>query len=230
MKKITNKKANKFEKILCKVVSITMIIMLIIPFFQVTFADESTDYDFWKAAFAWWNKQDSTESYITGSMLTQIANIVEVVGTGVIAIATVILGIRYLLGSAGQKADCKDNLITLFVASIFFFGWTHIRDLFITGASWNGIGANGVDKGWSFRGFESGDLKVTLGTLLSIITTIGKAVALIATVYIGIKFVFAGAEGKSEIKQKGIMYIIGIMLVFATLNVLTFVSNIANDL
>ena len=85
MKKITSKKANKFEKILCKVVSITMIIMLIIPFFQVTFADESTDYDFWKAAFAWWNKQDSTESYITGSMLTQIANIVEVVGTGVIA-------------------------------------------------------------------------------------------------------------------------------------------------
>jgi len=231
MKKTNLEKSRIINKALMKIISITMIIMMIVPFFQVTFADQNTDYDFWQVAFGWWNEQTETKTYINGNMLEQIANIVEVLGTGVIAIATVVLGIRYILGSAGQKADCKDNLITLFIASIFFFGWTHIRDLFIKGASWSGAGtAEGVNKGWSLVGFQSGDLKVVLGTVLSIVTTIGKAVALVATVYIGIKFVFAGAEGKSELKQKGVMYVIGIMLVFATLNVLTFVSNIAMDL
>ena len=229
MKKMNIKKTDKFNKILCRIVSITMILMMIVPFFQVTFAD--TNYNFWEKAFGWWSSQKEATGYVDGNMLQQIADIVEVVGTGVIAIATVVLGIRYVLGSAGQKADCKDNLITLFVASIFFFGWTHIRDLFIKGASWSGAGTSGSVTGdWYLVGFQSGDLKVVLGTVLSIVTTIGKAVALVATVYIGIKFVMSGAEGKSELKQKGIMYIIGVILIFATLNVLTFVSKIAVEI
>ena len=163
MKKMNIKKTDKFNKILCRIVSITMILMMIVPFFQVTFAD--TNYNFWEKAFGWWSSQKEATGYVDGNMLQQIADIVEVVGTGVIAIATVVLGIRYVLG-----------------------------------------------------------------TVLSIVTTIGKAVALVATVYIGIKFVMSGAEGKSELKQKGIMYIIGVILIFATLNVLTFVSKIAVEI
>ena len=73
-------------------------------------------------------------------------------------------------------------------------------------------------------------LAIFFGTIFGIVLTIAKIIALIATVYIGFKFVFSGADGKSQLKEKGIMYIIGIILIFATINVLSFVSDVATGL
>ena len=45
----------------------------------------------------------------------------------------------------------------------------------------------------------------------------------------GVKYIFSGAEGKAKLKEKGIMYIVGIILIFTTLNILTFISESINN-
>lgn len=230
MRRLNQNKSSKINRILSKIISITMIVMMLMSMITTTWA-ASNDYDFWDAGRDWF-KDGETNVYLDGNVLSQIARIVEVVGTGVISIATVVLGIRYVLGSATQKADVKDSMITLFVACIFFFGWSNLRTILIKGVTFSGVGVaqGGINGDSSVIGLNQPTLEASFGTIFGIVLTIAKIIALIATVYIGFKFVFSGADGKSQLKEKGIMYIIGIILIFATINVLSFVSDVATGL
>ena len=67
------------------------------------------------------------------------------------------------------------------------------------------------------------------GVLISIVILVAKFVAVIATVYMGVKYIFSGPEVKAKLKEKSIMYIIGIILIFTTLNVLSFISSSINN-
>ena len=78
--------------------------------------------------------------------------------------------------------------------------------------------------------FDPTSLEATLGNIFGIILTVAKAVALVAIVYIGFKYVFSGAEGKSKLKEKGILYVIGVILIFSTFNIITFISRAVNQL
>ncbi len=218
----------KFRNIV-KGFNIFVLVMILLSSAQMVFATESNDYNFWNVASSWY-QQGETNTYLDDSVLSQIATIIEIVGTGVIAIATVVLGIRYILGSATQRADVKDNMITLLVACLFFFGWSNLREILISGVTFTGNGVSKVDGTSKFNIFDPTSLSATLGNVFGIVLNVGKAVALIATVYIGIKYVFSGAEGKSQLKEKGIMYIIGIILIFSTLNIVTFISKAVNQL
>ncbi len=209
--------------------NIFLLVMILLSTAQTVFAGTTNDYDFWNVAGTWF-QQGQTNTYLDESVLSQIANIVEIVGTGVIAIATVVLGIRYILGSATQRADVKDNMITLLVACLFFFGWSNLRGILISGVTFSGNGVSNISGNAKFNIFDPTSLAKTLGNVFGIVLNIGKAVALIATVYIGFKYVFSGAEGKSQLKEKGIMYIIGIILIFSTFNIITLVSKAVNQL
>lgn len=222
------KKNIKFKNII-NGFNIFILVMILLSSAQMVFAAGNNDYNFWDVASNWY-QQGETNTYLDDSVLSQIANIIEIVGTGVIAIATVVLGIRYILGSATQRADVKDNMITLLVACLFFFGWSNLREILISGVTFTGNGVSKVDGTSKFNIFDPTSLSVTLGNVFGIVLNVGKAVALIATVYIGIKYVFSGAEGKSQLKEKGIMYIIGIILIFSTLNIVTFISKAVNQL
>lgn len=187
----------------------------------------SGDYDFWEAGATWWKQQEGDIIGIDDGVLSQLARIVEIVGTGVIAIATVTLGIKYLLGTPQAKSDVKESLITLLVACIFFFGWTSIRDAMITGINFGDSGAaTGVGSGSQFFLFgDSGDLQTAMSTIFTIVAFIGRCVAIGVTVFMGVKFIYSGAEEKAKVKQKGVMYIIGIILILLTSQMLTFISN-----
>ncbi len=208
--------------------NIFLLVMILISSANMVFA-ANNDYNFWNVAGDWY-KQGETNTYLDDSVLSQIANIIEIVGTGVIAIATVVLGIRYILGSATQRADVKDNMITLLVACLFFFGWSNLRNILISGVTFTDNGVSNVDGTSKFNIFDPTSLSATLGNIFGIVLNVGKAVALIATVYIGFKYVLSGAEGKSQLKEKGIMYIIGIILIFSTFNIITFISKAVNQL
>lgn len=183
------------------------------------------------SAAEWWNGQDGNVSGLDGGVIGELATIVEVIGTGVIAIATVVLGIKYMLGSAQDKTDVKENLITLLVACIFFFGWTNIRNILITGASFGSAGEV-VIHGTS--GFLLIDNSVTQGedavinamsTIFSVVLFIGKVVILGVTVYMGVKLIYGGAEQKAKMKERGIMYVMGIIMILLTTQLLTFLNN-----
>lgn len=224
-------KMKKMTKKIRRILNILTLALILVSSMQVVMAEDTTsnDYDFWSKGTEWFSK-GSTNTYLDSSVLSQIANIIEIVGTGVIAIATVVLGIRYIIGSATQRADVKDNLITLLVACLFFFGWSNLREILISGVTFSGVGVTKVDGTSKFNLIDPSSLANTLGNVFGIVLTVGKAVALVAIVYIGIKYVFSGAEGKSKLKEQGIYYIIGVILVFSTLNILTFISKAVNEL
>ena len=84
----------------------------------------------WQQATKWFkgvNKDDNSSQAV--EIINEFVDMVNVIGTTVIVIATIILGIKYIFGSVDSKADVKESLITLFVACIFFFGWTAIKNV-----------------------------------------------------------------------------------------------------
>lgn len=188
---------------------------------------------FWDQAANWYSN-GSTNSYLDTNVVSELANIVEIIGTGVIAIATVVLGIKYVLGSVTDKASVKENLITLLVACFFFFGWSNIRDIVIKNVDYNQTtgnlavsGISGKTQLFIFNGTNS--LETAFASVFSIVILVAKFVAVIATVYMGVKYIFSGPEVKAKLKEKSIMYIIGIILIFTTLNVLSFISSSINN-
>lgn len=217
----------KKNKIFRKIIQMTFVLFVIASAISTTQAA-----DFWNQASKWYSG-GSTNTYLDSSVIGEISDMVEVIGTGVIAIATVVLGIKYVLGSVTEKADVKESMITLLVACIFFFGWSNLRNILITDINVDPntgaiTGISGKTQLFIFSG-QSQSLETALAQVFSIVILIAKVIAVIATVYMGVKYIFSGSEGKAKLKEKGVMYIIGIVLIFTTLNVLTFVSNSINQ-
>lgn len=210
------------------ILKITMTLLLILMISKIGFVYAADD--FWTQASNWYSG-GSTSTYLDSNVISSIANMVEVVGTGVIAIATVVLGIKYMLGSVTEKADVKENMITLLVACIFFFGWSNLRQILINGVTYDSNGAvSGISGQSTLFIFQGGTtLQTAFANIFSLVLIIAKIIAVVCTVYMGVKYIFSGADGKAKLKQKGIMYIIGIILIFTTLNILTFVSNTINN-
>ncbi len=214
------------------------IVILLVIALTITFGvensvyaeDTSTDYKFWDEASEWYKNGESKVSLGAGPM-GQLATLVEVAGTGVIAIATVVLGMKYMLGSVNDKANCKENLITLLVACVFFFGWSGIRTILISGATFTDEGVvenfNGGIQAFFFKGAAT--MEQALATVFTIVSFAATAVAFGVTLYMGVKLIFGGAEEKAKIKQRGVMYIIGIILILLTSQILKFISNAVNE-
>lgn len=192
----------------------------------------NTTYDFWDKASQWYSEGETT-TYFNSSVLSQIASVVEVIGTGVIAIATVVLGIKYIFGSVSDKVSVKENLVTLLIACIFFFGWSNIRGLLIKNINYDqstgNIAVSGISGDTQLFIFNGSSLESTFASIFSIIILIAKFIAVIVTVYMGVKYIFSGPEVKAKLKERSAMYIIGIILIFTTFNVLSFISSAINN-
>lgn len=171
--------------------------------------------DWWKVAFNWVN-EGKAEVEMDVSVLDDLADMLEVVGTGVIAIATVVVGIRYILGTVEGKVKAKESLMNLLVACVFFFGWSGIRGILISGSA--------TAQGGYKLIFLDGDLSVTFARLFTFIVLVGKVLTVAAVVYMGVKFIFAGAEAKAQIKEKAPSLIIGVIMIFCTTTFLSIVA------
>jgi type IV secretory pathway VirB2 component (pilin) len=152
-------------------------------------------------------------------IINTFEDMINVVGTTAIVIATIVLGIRYIIGSVESKTSAKEGLITLLIACIFFFGWTSISNLLYGGSEYDFIFTSDTDN--SYTSF--------VGRLFNTFTYIANVVVIGCIIYVGVKYILAGAEGRSELKGKSIYLIIGIILAFATTNVLTFISDVINE-
>lgn len=70
------------------------------------------------------------------NVLKSIVGVVQIVGTGVAVIASIWLGIRYVLSSVDEKADIKKKLIPFVIGAIIFYGATGILQLIADVATW----------------------------------------------------------------------------------------------
>lgn len=181
----------------------------------------------WDKASDWYVNGESTVG-ISSNLLSGIANMIEIIGTAVIAIVTLVLGIKYMTGTVQGKTEVKENLVNLLVACLFFFGWANIRDLLIVGNSTGEGGINGNTTFLTF--FRNGDISSAFSQIFTFLLMAAQTVAVFVILYLGVKYIFAGANAKAELKQKSPAMIIGIILIFCTVSVVRFIADIVSSI
>ena len=70
------------------------------------------------------------------------------------------------------------------------------------------------------------ELKPMMENILGYVQVIGSAISVITVVVIGIKYIWASTEEKVEIKQTAIYYVIGAVLLFSAVNIVTIAYNV----
>lgn len=214
------KKISRKTKI--KIMSIAIFAFMMLMTITTT---NAVAIEWWDKASSWYKAGESNVG-ISTDVLDGLATTLEVVGTGVIAVATVVIGIKYIMGTVEGKVQAKESLMNLLVACIFFFGWSGIRGMLITG---NASGIGGIKGSNTGLSFFDGDIGTTFARVFTLLVMFGKVLTVLAVVYMGVKYVFAGADAKAQLKQKSPALIIGIVLIFCATTFLGLLANVIND-
>ena len=213
-----------------KIISFCVMMVMIIsfmPIFNVVFAqnpNQNNSEEFFQKAGTWFDgvqkEGENNVSPISIEVVNSFMDIVNYVGTVIIIIATMFLGVKYMFGSVDGKSEVKESLVTLLIACVFFFGWQYIRDIVLM--------SNGTQLFISDPGDSS--YKLLFARLLGVVTMIVKVAAIAGVIYVGVRYIFAGASGKADLKGKSVYFIIGIILTFCSVTVLTVFSNMLQEL
>jgi hypothetical protein len=185
-----------------KIMIMFMCAMITIMMFNSVFAN-----DWWEQAQNFFSGVPDSAVNIE-SFLDPLMNMVEVVGNMVFVLVTVVLGVKYIWGGVESKASVKDSLITLVVAALVFYGWDTISNLIHPNT------------------FIKADAQGTASVIYSTILYICNFLAVGGIVYIGIKYMMAGAEGRASLKAQSVPVVLGIVMVYATISFLSFIVGI----
>lgn len=175
----------------------------------------------WNCAWGFLNKGQNSEHQFGGDgvddALAGIRSMIFDVGNVIFILVTAFLGVKYIWGGVDSKFSVKNSLMTLVVAAIVFYGWNAVTDILdIQGLLTGNTSASGVD------GF--------VGKVYNTIMYIINFAAVGGIIYIGIRYMMAGADGKAEMKLKGIPIIMGIIMVYGTVNLINFILKIVEGL
>lgn len=185
---------------------------------SILIADTSAD-EMWRSASNWFKGVDTNNnSDQAKKIVSEFSSIINVVGTTVIVIATIFLGVKYIIGSVESKTEVKESLITLLIACLFFFGWNEISNILVPGGKLI----------WSST--DDTSYKQMVGRVFNTVVFVLNIAAVIAIIYVGIKYIFSGASGKAELKGRSPYFIIGIILTFCSVALLNFVSKVINEI
>ncbi len=222
----------KYKSLFKKIYFIMVLSVCLIFSYGTVSAAGNSSNSFWSQASDWYSG-GSTNTFLDESVLSDIANLVEVAGTAVIAIATVVIGVKYILGSVTEKASAKENLITLLVACVFFFGWSNIRGLLIKNVDFTNSGTvSSIDGNSTLFVLENTGTSIdsAFKSVFGIVLTVAQIIAILCTAYMGVKYILSGGEGKAKLKEKSITYVIGIIMIFTALNFIRFISSAINGM
>lgn len=202
-------------KVCGKVAKIITIIVLMLSFFCVeqVFADadivtKDEASDWWKGGLGFWNEVTKQDEIKQKDVLTDVVDTIKVLGNALFIIAGIWMGIRYMAGSADGKKDIKEGLLGLVVAVLIFYGGSTLYDVFV----------------------ENNDLvfikeseEATITNIYDSVIYVLRYIAVAVILYIGVKYLLAGAEGRAELKGKSIPLFVGMAFAFGTLTVLNFI-------
>ena len=198
-----------------KIMAIMIVIVVMFCSIQTVFA--TSDNNWWGHAnnFLSGFKGQNTQIGNTNvkikniiKFLDPIVNLVRVVGNMIFVAVTVILGVKYIWGGVESKASVKDSLVTLVVAALVFYGWNTLSALLMNGNNLSFIG---------------GTAETTARTIYSYVIYIANFLAVGGLVYIGARYMMTGAEGRAQLKTKGVPVVLGIIMVYATITFLNLI-------
>ena len=186
----------------------------------------SNVFAFLKDSMKWFGEgnSDLTMYSAMSTIIRPLESYIEIIGTLVITIATIVLGLRYIFASAEGKSLAKENAISLLVACVLFFGWAYIANMLFDKNSMTFILTPSNSQ---ISQLTERDLTQVVATkIFMVFKLIAQIVAIIGIFYVGIKYIFSGAQGRADLKGKSFPLIIGIILTFSAFEILNIVSNI----
>jgi hypothetical protein len=174
--------------------------------------------DFWACAGSWFSDAGGIPALPSEAqgIIDKLLSYVNLVGTAAFIIVTAYLGIKYMYGSIESRASIKESMVTLLVAALFFFGWNSI---------WNIV----YQKNNAFVLTQgTTDFGSIVNKIYTVFIYAGNFFAIGAIIYIGVRYLISGASGKADLKAKSTQFLLGIVMAFATINFLTYISNAIN--
>lgn len=148
---------------------------------------------------------DDLEGFIKGKIMPIVID----VGNLIIACVTIILGAKYIWSGADGKAEVLETLPAFVVGVMFFYigeGWLTFME--------------------SVETQVGGDYEVLKNDIFATIAHIVRLMSFGGLLYMGIKYMLASAEGKSQLKTNMGSTVIGLLLVFSAVGVVEFIANI----
>ena len=168
--------------------------------------------NFWENAFDWFKGAQSSGGMgtVTDGFMKGATNIIKMVGNMIFIVVTSILGVKYIWGSADAKYSVKNSLFSLVIAAVVFYGWDSISNIIQT-VTTSTVGNN---------------IESTTKTIYTYILYFVNIAAIGGIIFLGVKYLLASAEGKSQLKMNMGPAFLGIIMVYATISFLNTILNI----
>lgn len=80
------------------------------------------------------------------------------------------------------------------------------------------------------KGEAADDVATVGGSIWKTVTSIVQILAVAAVVFAGVRYMFASADAKADIKKQTVILIVGAVLVFGATYILGFVTKVTNSL
>lgn len=90
--------------------------------------------------------------------------------------------------------------------------------------------ADGIATGWPSGGTAAPGITTTTNNIWATIRTVVNVLAIAAIVIAGVRYMFASADSKADIKQQTIILVVGAVLVFAASNIAGLIANASNTI
>ena len=198
---------------------IILLVMLMVISINVVLADDVRDLDndnkWWEHDFNFMKDYKGEETPVGTSTVGEIIGFldplvitIKTIGNTLFFVVTVVLGVKYIWGGVESKASVKDSLTTLVVSALVFYGWSSITEIFMYKEKLS---------------FIHSSLSGSVDSVYSTIMYVCNYLAIGGVVYIGIRYMLAGAEGRAELKAKGVPITLGILMVYGTLTFLNLI-------
>jgi hypothetical protein len=140
-----------------------------------------------------------------------IIPIIETLGLLIFYVVAAILGIRYIWSGVEGKSKVKETLPTFVVGACFFFLADNIYK-FTSGTLKDVLSGN--------------SFSVMQGSIWGNVSFLVNIFAIAGIVALGLKYMLNSADTRAEIKKDLVPVFIGLILVFATTNILSFISKV----
>lgn len=100
-----------------KIFATILLVVMLMSFASVVFAATSVDPNTWKNQSGNKIKTDDITNFSAS-----LINVISIVGSAAAIITLIVLGIKYMMGSAEEKAEYKKTLLPYIIGAAMVFG------------------------------------------------------------------------------------------------------------
>ena len=104
-----------------KIFATILLVVMLMSFASVVFAATSVDPNTWKN-----QPGDKIKTDDITNFSASLINVISIVGSAAAIITLIVLGIKYMMGSAEEKAEYKKTMIPYIVGAVLIFAGTSL--------------------------------------------------------------------------------------------------------